>query len=342
MIDLSGRRILFVGIGFYDYERCIVERLRARGATVVAFEEQPRVLLKGAFAGFLARMRPLAARLRAAHERRLLEAAADGRFDQVLVIKATGLSPALLQGLRERQPGTEFVLYQWDSMARLSGIAERRSFFDRVLSFDRRDVEADATLQFRPLFFRETADDNGDAPDLDVSFVGWLHSDRLESVRAFQAASTTHGLRTKVYLYTGLLTWMLLALRGQASNVHFRPLSHRAAMALNRRSRCVLDLPHAAQSGLTMRAIEALGLDRKLITTGTDVVHYDFYRPGNVAVVHPRDLEFDPTFVRRPVEPVPESVRQRYGLDRWIDDVVGALPADRAFNARTRPVPVAG
>jgi len=323
MKSLAGRRILFVGIGFYDYERSIVARMRGLGAHVVAFEERPQALLSGPLAGLLQRLPGVAARLVRRHEARMLEAAASERFDQVLVIKSTGLAPDLLRRLRASQPQTEFVLYQWDSLARLPGIAERMPLFDRVLTFDRGDAEADQRLQFRPLFFRD-ASAGGAEPDIDISFVGWLHSDRLRLVRELQAAAAASGLRTYVYLYSGVLTWLRLLWRGQARDVHFRPMAHERAMDINRRSRCVLDLPHAAQSGLTMRAIETLGLGRKLITTGADIAHYDFYSPANVCIVAADALQVDPAFVRRPAEEVPPDLRRRYSLDAWIADVAGA------------------
>lgn len=327
MKTLAGRRILFIGIGFYDYEASIVDRLLALGSQVTAFESPPAVLRTGPWAGLLQRLPRVADRLSRRHERAMLAAVNESHFDQALIVKGTNLSLEFLTALRARLPQTEFILYQWDSLTRLPGIEQRLPLFDRVLTFDRHDAEAHDRLQFRPLFFRESAAPQATPAspcDIDISFVGWLHSDRLRAVRDIETAAQASGLSTYVYLYTGLATWLRLALRGQARGVHFRTLPYRRLMSINRRSRCVLDLPHAAQSGLTMRAVEALGLGNKLATTGADVVHYDFYAPSNVAVLDARDPRIDPTFISTPASAVPEAVRHRYTLDAWIADVFAA------------------
>ena len=323
--NLAGRRILLIGIGFYDYEKCIADRLRERGAELTVFEDLPLRLREGVYAAFARRFRWDTRDLVARHEASMLEVAERQKFDQVIVIKGVGLSVPFLKALRERLPAAEFVLYQWDSMARLEGIQERLPLFDRVLTFDRLDALANPSFQFRPLFYR-----NGPAAapvkeDLDISFVGWLHSDRLEAIRRMQALAAASGLRSHVYLFTGWLTWFKLLLRGNSRDIHLRPLGYAELMRINTRSRCIYDLPHAAQSGLTMRTIEALGLGKKIVTSATDVIHYDFCSKENVSLIATSGPAFDVEFVRRPGVPVADTVLRRYALDAWLDDVVGPV-----------------
>jgi hypothetical protein len=319
---LAGRRILFIGIGFYDYEEQITRRLREYGAQVTVFHDRPLILREGPLAGFIRFFRLEARTLLLRHERHILRCADTVPFDQVVVIKGVGLSIDLLVGLRRRQPQAEFVLYQWDSIRRLPGIAELLPHFDRVLSFDRLDVLADNRLIFRPLFFRETLAKDSKKPDIDICFVGHLHSDRLDQVRCMEANAKALGMTMYVYLFTGVLTWMRLKLRGEGAGVHLRPIPYARLMALHHRSRCVLDLPHPEQTGLTMRAIEALGLGRKLITTAQDIVNYDFYRPQNVHIAQEATLFPDCAFVRDRPEPLPQDIINSYSLDAWLADVM--------------------
>jgi hypothetical protein len=319
--SIAGRRILFIGIGFYDYEEQIVSRLRARGAHLLASSDRPPIL-RGALAGLVNRVPALARALIRRHEQALLQQVAKLSLDQVLIIKAIDLSVEFLRELRRLQPRAEFVLYQWDSVARLPGLAERLPFFDRVLTFDRPDALANPRWTFRPLFYREPGH-GAVSEDIDVSFIGWLHSDRLAGVRWMQQRAREQQLNAYVYLYTGFVTWLKLLMRGEARDVHPKPISYAKVRDLNLRSRCVLDLPHAAQTGLTMRAIETLGFRKKLITTGADIVNYDFYQAENVKVIAPGEWNIDPGFVRSPPAAVPEATRHRYSLDAWLEDVLG-------------------
>lgn len=319
--DLAGRKILLIGIGFYDYEHCIAKRLRERGAELAVFEDLPRVLREGVLAGLLRHLRWNTDGIVTRHEQRIIASARDRGFDQVLVIKGMGLRVPFLKALRDVLPKAEFVLYQWDSLCRLDGIEERLPLFHRVLSFDRRDAIERPGIEFRPLFFREAP--TLDLPqDIDVSFVGWLHSDRLESIRRMQADARAKGLTTHVYLFTGWVTWLRLAFKRNAADVHTRMLPYRDMLRIIARSRCIYDLPHALQTGMTMRSIETIGARRKLITTATDIVHYDFYCPSNINVIQAAAPALDPAFVAAPIAPIADEVRHRYTLDAWLTDVL--------------------
>lgn len=331
MNGFAGKRILFIGIGFYDYEASIVERLRRHGATVQSFFDRPAILRRGLLSPLLRRAGAKVLRLIRRHESRILRGAT-GPCDFVLVIKSIDLRPEFLDALRRQLPQAEFILYQWDALSRLPGIESRFPYFDRILTFDRQDSAARPDLQFRPLFYRENprlpdADHDG-RRKIDLCFVGLLHSDRLEMIRRLQQMAQSQGISFFVYLYTGVYTSLKLARAGDAKNIHFRPLSYRKLMELNRRTAVVLDLPHAAQSGLTMRAIEAVGLGKKLITTASDVVHYDFFSIDNVQLLRSDDLRLDGGFIFKPPAHYPEAVRHRYSLDAWLEDVFRLTAAE--------------
>lgn len=325
MSGFAGRRILFIGIGFYDYEQCIVAQLRASGAIVHAFFDRPAVLRQGLCAAFLRRSHLDPTLVLKRHERRILENIEGTACDQVLVIKGLDLRTEFINELRRRQPRAEFILYQWDSLARMPGIEQRLPLFDRVLTFDRRDALSHPMLEFRPLFFREQRADAselraGSVPT-DLCFIGWLHADRLARVRDLQRLARDAGLSFVVYLYTGLFTWLRLQAAGDSTDVHFRPLPYTELMRENSRASVIVDLPHPAQSGMTMRAIEAVGLGKKLLTTATDVTKYDFYAADRVEVLRADSLTLDPAFIRGPMRPLDPSIRQRYSLQRWLQDV---------------------
>lgn len=317
--DFFGCRILLIGIGFYDYEHSIATRLRERGAELVVFQDQPPELQSG-LSRFIQRN---ANAVLATHEQRILDAARTP-FDQVLVIKAVGLRMKFLKRLRQSLSHCEFILYQWDSLARLEGIEERLPLFDRVLTFDRKDSQARPEMAFRPLFFRNLSTlAKTTPPDIDVVFVGWLHSDRLKLLRRMQADAKVLDLTTFVYLYTGWLTWLKLVMRGQARDVHPRALSYQRLQRFSQRARCIYDLPHSLQNGLTMRTIETLGIHKKLITTAQDVVHYDFYNESNVRVITLPETGLDRNFIKSKPESIDPGVLRRYSLDTWLDDVFG-------------------
>jgi hypothetical protein len=72
-----------------------------------------------------------------------------------------------------------------------------------------------------------------------------------------------------------------------------------------------------------MRTIEMLGANKKIITTNTDIKHYDFYHPNNICIVD-RDKVLVPTkFMETPYVPVEDQVKDRYSVNYFILDILG-------------------
>ena len=215
------------------------------------------------------------------HHRRLLKRIAsvrkfDGRFrDQGGIFVSEDFITRLKAGNR----GARFILYQWDSIRRVPDVARLLPYFDRVLSFDRRDCLQRPDFVFRPLFYRDAPSEPGHEPppSYDLSFIGWLHSDRFSRLLDVEAEFRGRGLRMYIYLYTGIGTYLRHLIRGKHRLLHFRRLPFVQVAKIMAASKCILDLPHAEQNGLTMRTIEAIGMRRKLVTTNMDIVNYDFF-----------------------------------------------------------------
>lgn len=87
-------------------------------------------------------------------------------------------------------------------------------------------------------------------------------------------------------------------------------------------SRCVVDIEHASQHGLTMRSIEILGLRRKLITTNQDIVNYDFYNENNICIIDRKHPAVDKGFFEKPYQMLDEGIYEKYSLGNWILEVL--------------------
>ncbi len=72
-----------------------------------------------------------------------------------------------------------------------------------------------------------------------------------------------------------------------------------------------------------MRSIEAMGLSRKLVTTNSDVVNYDFFDSANVLSVNSLNADAMANFAATPYHPVPAHILAGYRLDSWVKDVFG-------------------
>jgi len=90
------------------------------------------------------------------------------------------------------------------------------------------------------------------------------------------------------------------------------------------KSKTLLDINRKGQNGLTFRVFESLGLKKKLITTNTDIINYDFYNPNNILLIEEKNPVIPTSFFESNYVDIPESILNKYTLDGWIERVVNS------------------
>lgn len=319
---LTGRRILFVGVGYFTYDALITDGLRAMGAEVEAIAERPPLLLQSHPLSSLANMLPWLRRsVQRRHEEKLKAQLADCNFDTVLVVKGDSLDVGFFDHLRHAHPNATFILYQWDSINLVRNFAELRTRFDRCLTFDRLDASADKTLIFRPLFFSRSVETPSKARR-GLIFVGSLHSRRLKVARQIKAHAKAKGIPVRIYIRVGLFNYIRLLITADLRDIHFRPLPYETYVAWTEDSEAVLDFPHPLQTGLTMRTVEAIGLGKKIITSNKDIVNYPFYDPKFICVVDDEDAVIPEGFLNNSPLSYDAETLAHFSLRQWLLDVL--------------------
>lgn len=82
--------------------------------------------------------------------------------------------------------------------------------------------------------------------------------------------------------------------------------------------RCILDIVHQGQSGLTLRPLEALVFEKKLITTNVHIKEYDFYNSNNIFIWGEDDESKLEHFIKSPYQKVDKSIIQQYDINVWL------------------------
>jgi len=327
--DNKGRALL-VAPRFFGYEKEIRDQMASEGWQVDMLPDRPfdAALLKAVARITPTLTQPSANRFYASELRRL----GAGHFDLILVIQGEGIFEPTLRLLRAAYPTARLVFYTWDSLTNKPRSKKQLRLYDECFSFDEVDA-ARWRIRFRPLFFTPGFERTAPAElAYDISFVGTIHSDRYQIIRRItrQLADPS---RAFWYLYLQA-PWMYAARKylsqtvaGAArSEFRFAPLPRAQVQDIFLNSRAILDIEHPGQRGLTMRTLEALGSQTKLITTNATAIAYDFYDRRNIAIIDRHKPRIPPGFLTTPFRTVPEAIHDRYRLASWVRDVCGTPP----------------
>lgn len=272
MNNLVGKKILFIGIGFYDYETIIKDILTERGAKVAYINSSKRTFLWRLTQRM--KLKKISSAIRSNYIINELYKKRDN--DIVFVIKGENLFKRELNVLQENNVDAKYILYLWDSLIRHNNINFLLDFFKNVWSFDRVDCEKNPHIKFRPLFYRVT--NKPKFPVYDLSFVGWMHSDRLNILRHLK--DRLQGRPYYLKLYMGAFQYFVKryltrSLKSSDDDLIItKPISYDELQEIIKLSKTVLDISHVQQSGLTMRAIETLANGVHLLTTNSDIINY--------------------------------------------------------------------
>lgn len=299
------------------------------GADVRYFDERPsNAWTEKAFIRFT---KQLVAKRIEVYYKSILKQVEDFEPDYLLVVKGEVVPPFFLRAFKSSWPKAKKIFYHADSFLNNPNPLELLQYFNRASTFDSLDSKQ-YNLSYLPLFF----DDyylNQNVPfkdrKYDVSFIGTLHSDRAifvqKVLRQFPENKKfvyyyTHGLLGLVYHIIKTRQISAKALR----NVNFKALSTLETRQVFLNSKCVIDVEHPNQSGLTSRTIEALGAGCKLITTNNNIFEADFYNAKNILVLN-RINPVVPNDFLNEVPVFDQEVRSNYALTKWLKTLFKSL-----------------
>jgi hypothetical protein len=322
IMELSGKKILFIGPKFYGYHTSIIQSLESYGASVTFLPEMDysvkfRILSK------LFPSKSLS--LVATHQSKLVDRTKCVDFDMVFVIRGGFFSRCLVESLKSALPKSMFVLYQWDSLKQ-NDYSNLIGMFDKVMTFDSLDA-AKLNIPYEPLFYTSEysnlLNERSEPPKYDLAFVGAYHSDRLEVVKKVAAFCDREGLAFRFHLFIKRLPLMRMLLTGRLKVADLRYLSTKSlslpeVLDIYRESRAVLDIELNIQSGLSIRTFEALGADLNLVTTNKHVMSEPFYDPKRILVIDRDKVDLNVAFFTDKTVKKPYNDIDRYSLDKWL------------------------
>ena len=325
---LSGKRILLITTQFYGYEQKIIQCLNDHGATLKVYYDDPVSYTRIKFlkSWISKRTRTKVNRFYRGY---IIKHTHQLEFDYIFVLKGSIMSEPFMETLRRQHPKALLIQYQWDSLTNFN--YERfLKHFDLNFTFDHEDAARVASLRYMPTFaldeFFELSERRQKIKqEVDVSFVGSNHSDRLKTLRKLRLNLDKQKLKHKFYVYLPFvvsLTSAFITRRMKPSEMMWKPLSRRSYKSLLLRSRYVLDLPSPKQTGVSLRTYEALASGCGFITTSKTIADEPFYNEKFIFIVDPETLEKSiPDILKQAVTNNHSLPFDEYSLSGWVKKI---------------------
>lgn len=324
------RRILLFSPEFFGYGQAIAHKLRDYGAEVDYFDERPG---NDFITKALIRIdKSLLARKIHRYYSKIIDSLKKDYYDDVLFLNLEAISENDLLSLKESQQKATYIMYMWDSVKNKKHTASLLPYFDRKHTFDKDDSESDDynAFNFRPLFFLDEYRnlENEGKKDIDLLFVGTVHSDRYQILMKIRSLCNEKGKETDFFMFFQSKKLFYAKKASDTSfsaakltDFEFVPLPKKELVNKLERAKAVLDVQHPRQTGLTMRTVEMIGAKKKVITTNQRIKDYDFYNPNNIQCIDRDHIKLDMTFFETDYEELDDAIYHRYSIDGWLEEV---------------------
>lgn len=335
MIDLNGKKIIFLSVSFFNYEKAIAKRLSDLGAEVDFYDERPS---NSNFSKGIVRLNKRFYHLRInAYYKRIFQEIRNKRYDYFFLIKGEATPSFFLESIRETNPEIEMIYYNFDPLTEYPELIDHLKYFDKKFTFEYRD-SVTYNMNFRPLFYLDEYKNLNQlsvAPIYDMVFIGSAHTDRYIVGEKIRAVADKLKLNSYFYYYAmGKIAFRLKKIidknlkQFDLAKVSFEKLNHQQIIDFYRKTKSVIDINKPFQNGLTIRTFEVLASGRKLITTNSDIINYPFYSPDNVLVIDRENIQLDPDFFKTDGKEIDQSILYKMSLNSFIECLFGDLQDD--------------
>jgi hypothetical protein len=187
----------------------------------------------------------------------------ESHYKNILIIRPDLLSDSHLQKLREKTDC--FIAYYWDTVTYAPRKENITHFFDRILSFDPGDCEKYGF-------------------DFHCNFYCYENQTSETRYQVYNLSSLDERKRTTEEIAMALddlgMSYLFKGFKRKAFKSpyiqHTPRISYQDMLNEARFCNVVLDVTKPGQTGLTFRPFEALGLNKKLITTNAAIRDYEF------------------------------------------------------------------
>lgn len=252
------------------------------------------------------------------------------KYEYMLIVKPEAISSEFILKFKKNNPNAKVIMYLWDSIKNNKNAKRNLKLVDKAFSFDKEDCSM-YNMNFRPLFYLKKYEDIANCKAIEkysVAFIGTVHSDRYDVLMKVKEKLIKEGYSVYFYMYIqSKFIYYLKKLvfrefkNSSVDEFNFTPLTQNEVIDLIKQSKCILDIQHLRQTGLTMRTLEMLGANKKLITTNREVINYDFYNEKNINIVNRDISDFDSNFIEEDYELIDLDIKEKYSLKSWALDI---------------------
>ncbi len=213
------------------------------------------------------------------------------------------------------------VCHLWDSIDRMPRNMQNIDVFDKVLSFDPKDIREQGFTEVSN-YFNSSQLPRPEQNQGDLFGIFLFNRERQTFIR--QMLDANPQLKTKIIIVADNRRKKLAAKHPRIEVVS-SPILGEQLDELSSKYKAILDVGYQSQQGLSFRFFDSLAYEQKLVTTNSSVKQYPFYNPNNIHCISKQYPEISADFFATPYQKVADDIKLQYRLDHWVKNILSLM-----------------
>ena len=189
---------------------------------------------------------------------------------------------------KQKEKNITMVLVMVNTMARRGTLIEKRQqYFSQVYSFDKRDCETYGFI-YHPTNYSMVTMDKRCEVTQDAFFVG-VSKGRTHTLESIYERLQVSGVKANFYI-SGVK-----ASERRKKRIHYNQwLSYKQVLDNIKKTNCIVEVMDGLQEGVTLRTMEAICYNKRLLTNNSSIKNSPYYNTGYIQVFNnSSDIDID-------------------------------------------------
>lgn len=233
----------------------------------------------------------------------------------IIIIFDNCATEELLRWINEEAAQKKIVLWIWNVPQK--PIASLRKYAN-IICFDE-DYSNKNNLNYIHQFYFEDIYFEPSILKKDFIYVG-TDKNRYEILKLLAVYAKRNGLDYIMYLYDP--NYIKNSITDEIGIIKsHNMISYSNLLNLIKISKAIVEINLEHQSGLTLRALEALFLGKKLITNNVNIKNFDFYNVNNIYILNDTNSDLK-EFLDKPMIPINKEIILKYTYMDWLTKII--------------------
>lgn len=228
------------------------------------------------------------------------------KFDQVIFFSTNPID-GLIYLLPYFSPN-KIIYWYWDPLKIGIKPSALEKYKCKLWTFDKQDADQ-YKINYNTTFYFDNIVLPENTVAFDVLFIG-LEKGRRGLINQVGNILERNGLRPYFYIVDND-AWKP-NYKGAFPKVDYSQYLEKVSQ-----SKAILDIVQENQWGLTLRPMESIFFEKKLITNNRQISEHDFYDPQNIFIIGKDNWDDLTNFVNSPYRKTDPAVKKKYDITEW-------------------------